>query len=140
MTVRTIPVTGTFTPDYDFGTTGDLSVGAGTKTGSYTLRDGICTFAITISASLTFTTASGNLLVIDLPFTAGEHTAVTISEMSNLGHPANRSNHTARIINNTTEIRFSGSGDDNGAVNIQASDMTSGDTVTMYISGSYRVA
>lgn len=131
---------GTFSPSVTFATPGDVSPSYSTQTGTYTRIGNRCIFDIVLSFTLTYTTASGNFRVGNLPFTVGAHAAVTISEMSNIAFPASRTQVTARAINGQTYIQLQGVGTAVTATNLTTANFASGATTyTFYIAGEYSI-
>lgn len=65
-----VPTRGTFTPSISFATPGNASFTATTAVGTYRTYGDIVDFELTISGTLTHTTASGNVRITGLPIAA----------------------------------------------------------------------
>lgn len=126
---------GSWTPVLTFATPGDLSVSYGAGTiGTYTKigRKVTATFNLATSA-FTFTTASGNMLITGLPFTAltlTNHIWVGALRWGGITK-ANYTNVVARVISNSAQISFSASGSGQAPAIIAATDTPSAGTVTL---------
>lgn len=125
---------GTWTPTLTFATAGDLSVVYGAQSGRYTKIGRIVTIHFRIETStFTHTTASGNLRVTGIPFTAA-----TVSERfvgPSIWGGITKANYTQvapNIASNTAFIIFTASGSGQAASDVTASDVPTGGTVLLY--------
>jgi hypothetical protein len=65
---------GTWTPTFDFATTGDLSMAYATQNGTYTRTGRTVYITCDFIGTPTYTTASGTASILGVPFTVGERT------------------------------------------------------------------
>lgn len=135
---------GLWTPEITFATPGDVSVAYSTQRGFYVRMGMLCwiEFVIVTTTSFTWSTASGNLQVTNLPYTSYGDTntygAGTVYAYSNI----NRTNFTqlgAFANPDSTYIAFSIDGIGQGHDNVKATDMTSGTATTLGASFFYPI-
>jgi hypothetical protein len=132
----------TFTPTITFTTPGDLSVTYGPNNGGRYTRVGNRVFFdlyLQVTA-LTFTTASGALMIGGLPFTS----APTIPAQGSIGYIeglsyAGRTQVVPQCAPTTTNMYLGLHGSGLGTVSATASNTTSGTPLLLQISGSYSV-
>ena len=133
---------GTWTPVVTFATPGDLSVAYTTQVGTY-MRVGNM---VTVNASLvlstfTHTTASGNLQITGLPFTAKtvsgqQHHGTIRFEGFTL---ANYTHFTTQVSSNSSTVLISASKTAAGAVLLTTAEFTTGSSVRIYFTLTYQV-
>jgi len=130
----------TFTPTFDFATTGDLSVTYNTATGVKTRVGDTVFFDITLNITLNaYTTASGNAEIGGFGDTFAGTSVQAVGEFSQVDLPTNRTQFSSRAISGQGYLRLQGIGDANNASNLTESNFAAGGTYTMYISGHYKV-
>jgi len=102
---------GTFTPAFTFATPGDLSVSYSEQVG-YFIRVGDMVIALVhISATPTYSTASGQILVTGLPFTVADPlVANTFQHGSNLQYPSGVTTLVTRPVAGETAFQIFGLG------------------------------
>jgi hypothetical protein len=133
---------GAFTPVLTFATPGNLSVTYSTQIGKYTVVQNRVFYDVVIATSaFTHTTASGNLRVTGLPY--------AVSSTSNYNPPAallaqgiTKAGYTqfvARPTYGTAFVEFSAFGSGVSISGIQATDVPTGGTVYIAVSGSYSI-
>jgi len=127
----------TFTPTISFDSPGDLTISYGSQVGHYTKAGNRVFFDIQINCVPTFATASGQLKLSGLPFTASGYSFIALGQFRNI----NKSGYQLGGYTDTgsTNIRVVGSSQTGGAqVNIEASDLTSGTQFVIYLNGHYK--
>ncbi len=139
----TVQISGTFTPVLTFATPGDLSVAYSAQQGAYVKTGNLVTATFTITTStFTHTTASGNLRVTGLPFTAEN---VTIQNWFGIGSwgGVTRANFTAVtcvVGPNTAYCEFIMQGSGQAPSQLVPADMPTGGTVRMQFTVTYKAA
>lgn len=147
VTIYSYNTEGFWTPTLTFATPGDLAVTYGTQRAWYE-RIGRSVFAhVHIQTSaFTWTTASGNLLISGLPFTANSFPSLTADSARNGGiqfQGINKAGYSqlvpsAEAGSTNCAIRASGMGV--AAANVVAADMPSGGTVLLRFGIGYSTA
>lgn len=131
---------GTWTPVLTFATPGDLSVTYSTQVGRYTKVGRLVTIAGTVETSaFTHTTASGNLNITGLPFTAMTATGLqTNGQVSAQGWT--KAGYTwlvPQISSNASSIYFQGSASGTSLANITVADCPSGTNQVWRFAATY---
>ena len=138
---------GTFTPTFDFATSGDLSNAYSEQTGEY-IRLGPFVYVVAIVRVVpTFTTGSGALRIAGLPFTKPSTVetslipaqAFTTPTNDGLTFPTGVTTVYAFIASNTDYLQYFGNGDGGYNQSFDASHMTSGKDFTFRATGIYTV-
>jgi len=129
---------GTFTPDLTFNTAGDVAVTYSTRVGKYTrIGNRIFVEVTIVTSSFTHTTASGNLLIANMPFAplaAGTGSA-TVSGWTKAGYTQVQFG----FSNGDTRGNFLASGSGQAQSTLTSADVPTGGTVTIRASGWYEV-
>lgn len=132
---------GTWTPVLSFVTPGNLSVVYSTQVGWYIKIGQLATISANVQTStFTHTTASGNGEITGLPFAATStsgHAGMQALQFSGITK-ANYTSISGDIVAGTSTIGFGASGSGQGAANVTASDMPTGGTVIIKLTGNYR--
>jgi hypothetical protein len=132
-----LPLT-TFTPIMSFDTPGDLSVSYTEQIG-WIKRDGpMVEFYLSVIATPTYTTASGNLYVGALPLLPGQNMRLPLAEWANIDLNSTRYALSGAIVSGSPNIRMVQSGDNTALNFVTASNTPTGVAVTIRISGRYR--
>jgi hypothetical protein len=133
---------GTWTPVLTFGTPGDLSVAYTTQIGRYTKVGRLVHWScIILTSTFTHTTASGNLLVTGLPFTAATLSGMVWSTACSLRYDkAGWTQISATVSSASSSLFFIGNGSGVAQSAIAFGDMPTGTTVTLRASGFYETA
>lgn len=134
------PGEGTFTPAITFDTAGDLSVTYSTQVGRYSKVGRLVFFDITlVTSAFTHTTASGNLRITGLPFTVGA-TYSPLGKMEWQGiTKASYTDMAARLVAGQTYALVIGSGSGVANSAVTATNMPTGGSVRLVVSGCYAV-
>lgn len=133
------PDEGTFTPNITFATAGDLSVTYFTQTARYLKIGNLVTITMQLDFTPTFTTASGNFRIANLPFAINGTTGLALSGGLTLPSYAGGSEIAPRAINNQTYLQLHTMGSGITSAALTATNFTSGVRTALYISGSYFV-
>jgi hypothetical protein len=130
---------GTFTPTFTFATPGDLSVVYGVQTGAYVRVGNVVHIVITLQATPTFTTASGQVRMGGLPFTSGAYNhALTLSNKTVLtfnGSDTFGSGYTS----GSTYCRLRSMSSAGSATDLTPANFTSTSSHIVAFSGSYLI-
>jgi hypothetical protein len=121
---------------------GDLSVSYSVQTGTYTKIGILVMVNIALTFTPTFTTATGNLQISNMPF-AGAATGYSInvlSTSSNMVWPVGRTQMCGAIISGTTNLILSCFGSAVNASNFAITNLTSGVATAITLSGLYRTS
>ena len=118
---------GTFTATLDFATTGDLSVVYSNQAGTYTRIGNLIIAKINMSATPTFTTASGEVEIGGLPFAAAStgFGGVLQSKSSAWTFPTGTSVVFPRVASGDAHYTVRGVGSTTGLIAVVAADCTS---------------
>lgn len=133
---------GTWTPVLTFATPGDLSVAYSQRNAYYTKIGRLVTISfVVLTSSFTYTTASGNLLLTGLPFTAVNDAGYrAYAPLSFQGiNKASYTSTIAALVGNTTQFLILACGMGQPVANVVAADAASGGTVAIAGSISYVV-
>lgn len=120
---------GSWTPALTFATPGDLSVAYTTQQGSYTRVGSLITAQfVIVTSTFTFTTASGDLQVTGLPFTAA---SITDAAWYGAGvwrglTKASFTDVAAQIVQGASTINFYISGSAQSAATVKSGDVPTG--------------
>ena len=138
---RVIGLPVAFSPTITFAVPGDLAVTYTTRIGRSMQKGNLCTVTFTIlTASFTFTTASGNLLITGLPVIS---TTVGTQSSGDLVFgvitKATYTNFACRKESSNTQINIQASGSAVGASFVVAADTPSTGTLTLIGSVTYEV-
>jgi hypothetical protein len=133
---------GTFTPAISASTVGNLSVTYSTQVGRYTRIGNRCYINITlITSAFTHTTASGNLRITGLPFTAN-NTSNNNQTFSLIFQGITKAGYT-QITPVTdygqTRLLFTASASGLGVSGVTITEVPTGGTVYFAISGQYQI-
>lgn len=130
---------GTFTPTLTNSTPGDLSVSYSVQTGNYVKHGKIVSFRATLTATPTYTTASGYWSLAGLPFSAASGTGsqLPVRHSSNLNYGTGKSTVMALISGTIARLRVQGSA--SGDADLAATGIASGTAVSITITGTYEV-
>lgn len=135
--------TGTFSPTFNFNTTGDLSVIYTNQSGIYQRIGDYCWITITLTCTPTFTTSGGVALIESLPFSSGSGTGVqTIKDNrsnSSISFPSTGTTSYFVPINSTSTLQYLAGGSSLNSIQIGAGNFTSGSQITLRLSGFYIV-
>lgn len=135
---------GTFTPAITFATPGDLSVAYTGQTGSYLRIGKSITFAVQISFTATYTTATGNFRVTGLPVAASA-TAPNARLLAawvtgtTPTWPAGSTYLTGSSQQSQTYFQVLGYGSGIAAQNFTQANVVSGSAYTLVVSGTYYI-
>jgi hypothetical protein len=131
---------GSWTPDFTFTTPGNLAKTLSTQAGYYIKIGKLVTVTFNLVASaFTHTTASGDLTMTGLPFTAQNVSndrwrgTMQFQGVTKAGY----TNFTVGPIANTTTATFIASGSGQAVATVTAADMPTGGTVVIQGSVSY---
>lgn len=133
---------GTFTPTITFATPGDLSVAYTSQVGSYVRLGNQVTIAVQITFAATYTTASGVFRLGSLPFTASG-TAPNARLLAawvtgtTPAWPASATYLSGASQQSQTYATIVGYGSAIGAQNFTTTQIVSGTTYTLVLSGTY---
>lgn len=130
---------GLFTPVLTFATPGDLAVTYTNQVGKYTKTGNQVAWVVRLTTSaFTHTTASGAANITGLPFAAAAFTSSMVAAASMRGYTKANFTQIGALISNSASIAtLIASGSGQAHTNVLASDMPSGGTVDLYISGVY---
>lgn len=132
----------TWTPAFEFSGMGDLSVNYGARTALFWIEGGMVYFALTMTFTPIFTTATGTARVTGLPFTArsGVNYPVSVSHWSGINTPGTATQMVVGAVaaSGSTRMDLFASGDNVNNSQLQPSHFTSGAAVTLNIGGCYR--
>lgn len=125
----------TWTPTITFATPGDLAVSYTTRIGKYYQLSSnlILVYFNVLSSSFTYTTASGNLLISGLPFTAQNFTGLNVRGYTTHGG-VNKVGYTSigsALPPNTSSIAFTASGMGVAPAAVTATDVPSAGTISL---------
>lgn len=131
-----------FTPTATFATVGDLSVSYSVQAARYRKIGRTVEFAIRISFTPTYTTASGDFIFDGLPFTS--NSSPDISRTVNIGQGSTGWTYGAsctfvsgRVLSGTTTIKLYGHGSGIADVTLGVTQFPTGTAKTLILSGSY---
>lgn len=134
---------GTWTPVITFATAGDLSVVYGTQAGAYRKIGDLVVVQMALSTTtFTHTTASGNLRITGLPFTADNDTGSQGARGTWLWQGITKSNYTEvlpHVTGNQTYCEARGAGSGQSFSAIDTGDMPTSGTVSFYGTILYRI-
>lgn len=127
-----------FSPAITFATPGDLSVSYSQQVGNFVEVNNIVFFNIFLGFTPTFTTASGQLRITNLPETAvnGEFT-LPISLAQSFNFPANTTMLSAITIAGQSYATVVASGSGVAAANLTTTELTSSGNYFLTLSGFY---
>lgn len=132
---------GTFTPTFTFATIGDLSLSYTTQIGNYWRIGDLCHIAITLNATPTYTTASGEARIGGLPFQCVSDQIVVMASQissSSVTYPTGRTYVFGYISNGHDYARIAATGSATTTNAFDASEFTSGSsTGTIRLTGFY---
>lgn len=134
--------TGTFTPTLTFGTPGDLSVVYSAQLGTYVKIGAQVFFDLQVSASTwTHSTASGNLRIGGLPFTAAADTLARWAAHVASSHtwPASVSQVMAIAVQSAAYLELRGAGSGIGSTALTSTHFATGSEPNILITGYFRV-
>lgn len=140
--VRRYPIKGLWTPVLTFATPGNVAVGYTTRYGDFQLHEGFATInAQIVTSSFTHTTASGELRITDVPYTA-----VNVSGYRAVGSlywsgitKANYTQVVAFMSENSAVVRFAISGSGQALDTVDAADVPTGGLINMAFTLRFRV-
>ena len=125
---------GTWTPAWDFVTTGDLSVTYTAQTGTYTkIGDVVILNCIVNVSAFTYSTASGNLKLIGLPYNVSGAVGVNLQGWTKTNYTQIQAQGSGSFI----QFIASGSGQNRSLVS--SNDIASGSDVEIRFSGAFKV-
>lgn len=135
---------GNFTPSMSFGTPGNSSWAYGTQIGRYTKIGRLCLVAIALDATPTIGTGSGTVSIDGLPFAAFNSTAVCMA-VENLNTNwswggAGRTMIAARLAAGASSLTLSSMGSTLSAGALGATNMTTGTSHLVNVTGAYMTA
>jgi hypothetical protein len=132
---------GTFTPTISAATPGDLAITYSTQVGQYTKIGNIVFFSINLACSaFTYTTASGNLLISGLPFTANALIypgAVTVNYISAATWSTAYNTIAGSVLNSTSSIVLQVASSTHTTVILAITTFASGTPPTLRLTGWY---
>lgn len=135
-----VPVINTWTPVLTFATPGDLNVVYSSQLGTYTLLADRCHFSVLIvTSTFTHTTASGVLKVTGLPYTVGAISGYGAGGVSGY----TKAGYTQIVplgLAGQTYVQFLAFGSGVAADALNETNMPTGGTVIVAITGSYKIA
>jgi hypothetical protein len=134
--------TGTFTPEMTFATPGDLSVFHTKQEGWYTTAGALVFGVINIDFTPTFTTASGNMRITGLPFTAKNVSTyvgggAVSSGTANLSYAAGYTALASGVVQNQTYLHVIASGTGKQSAALTSVQVTTGVAQSLTIFFSY---
>lgn len=131
----------TFTPTITFSTPGDLSVSYTVQNGRFWKQGSVIHFQVSLSFTPTYTTASGQLRIAGLPFTAGSlstgYQVTAVNSGTGLTYPASCTTITGRVMNGTTYAQLVGSGSGAATAFLSTTQCSSGGSYIIQLGGSY---
>lgn len=131
---------GTWTPTLTCATPGDLSVGYGTRIGRYTRIGNRILVMVSLSTSVwTHSTATGALRITGLPFVPVAASSEFLAGAMNRYTKASYTQVLPFINAATGVINFWATGSGQVGASLDAADMPSGTTFTLWASGHYQV-
>lgn len=133
---------GTFVPVFTFATPGDLSVSYSVQQGTYLQIGSLVLATYGISCTPTFTTSSGGVRVTGLPIAPDTSVAIYYGAggITGLGvtYPTGTTQSIPNLNTASSRMTFSMAGSGIASVNLAASNITSGQGVTISVTVLYR--
>ena len=130
---------GSFTPTMTFASPGDLSVVYTTQSGEYTRIGNVVYYTLTLVATPTFTTASGNFHITSLPITVAGNAVGSSYNSSGITYPASTTAITPSASSGANALLLQGSGSSTGGATLTASHFSTGVQFGITCSGFYFV-
>lgn len=135
---------GSWTPTLTFGVPGDLSVVYDIRAGSYIKIGKLVTLTGRLrTTTFTHTTASGNLRITGVPFTAATISGmewISAVDYQGITHSAGRTGMIANLASGAAIIQFVGSGSGVTRDAIDAPNTTSGTQITLAFTFTYEAS
>lgn len=132
---------GTWTPTLDFATTGDLSNAYSTQSGTYIRIGNLIFVSCNLIVTPTHTTASGELRIGGLPYSSVARCSLVIGYMdADITWPTNYTQLAMRTPASQSYAVLRAHKTATNSTNIQASNVASGNSITLEFSGVYEAS
>lgn len=130
---------GTWTPTFNFATTGDLSVSYSTQYGYYIDFGDVVWVNCLLVATPTYTTASGTFRILGLPATPAANAYLSpVSHNSTISYPAGKT-MLAATAETFGGVRLFATGSASVSAALSTTQMPSGSAMSIGFSGIYSV-